>query len=109
MHPIKILEKNWVDSYKFAKLLEQQERRLTEQHIGSLFGGVSEAKLGSAFSRIRCNSSAGYRSPKGGAASVTRGSVARSLQMFNTMQGPQSSQHYMNDFNSTMEGDREPK
>lgn len=28
MHPTKIVEKNWVDNYKLAQLIEQQEKWL---------------------------------------------------------------------------------
>lgn len=30
MHPTKIVEQNWVDSYKLAQLIEQQEKWLDE-------------------------------------------------------------------------------
>ena len=30
MHPTKIVEKNWVDSYKLAQLIEQQEKWLDD-------------------------------------------------------------------------------
>lgn len=109
MHPAKIVEKNWVDPYKLAKLIVQQEKRLQEQHINSIFEEVTQNKLDSAFAVIRCNSSVGYRSPKGG-ATASRCSVPRlasQQQMFNTMQGPHSSNLNMHDLNSTQEGGKE--
>jgi hypothetical protein len=65
MHPTKIVEKNWVDSYKLAQLIEQQEKRLSDQLKLSIFEGVSKDKLESAFFIVRSNSSAGFKSPKG--------------------------------------------
>jgi len=65
MHPTKIVEKNWVDSYKLAQLIEQQEKRLTDQLKLSLFEGVNREKLDLAFFIVRSNSSAGFKSSNG--------------------------------------------
>ena len=75
MHPTKIVEKNWVDGYKLAQLIEQQEKWLGSPPTAStdprdLFGGVSHMQLDSAFAFIRCNSSTGLKSPIGAASRV---------------------------------------
>ena len=52
MHPAKIAEKNWVDSYKLAQLIEQQEKWLDDTAKDKIFGGLDAIKpmhLDSAF------------------------------------------------------------
>ena len=63
MHPTKIVEQNWVDSYKLAQLIDQQEKWLDEGTSEELFGGLQSHQLDSAFAINRSQSSAGFKSP----------------------------------------------
>ena len=105
MHPTKLVEKNWVDSYKLAQLIEQQNKRLTDQMKLTLFEGVNPLKLESAFAPARCHSSAGFKSPKG-ANTASRGSIMNAnrqlTEQYSTVQGPLSSQRI--DLSSMHEG-----
>ena len=76
MHPTKIVEQNWVDSYKLAQLIDQQEKWFDEATSQELFGGLHPHQLDAAFAINRCHSSAGFKSPTnagGGSTSFNLG------------------------------------